>query len=141
MRTLCLALVAIATTGSATLTEDAMTPVALPFSDGSNGKCDLDNKRGRWPTPIPTTVSIRKSVDPLKYRCTTEDGREASGSIPSHMGGKIIASAVFIDFGITDAITDKRREYPANYVNPIARVNTPAPAAVTAPVAQPATAK
>jgi hypothetical protein len=35
------------------------------------------------------------------------------------MGGKIIASAVFLDFGIVDAITDKHREYPASYVIPV----------------------
>jgi hypothetical protein len=35
------------------------------------------------------------------------------------MGGKIVASAVFIDFGITDAIIDKHREYPASFVIPI----------------------
>ena len=39
--------------------------------------------------------------------------------IPSTMGGKIIASAVFIDFGIVDAITDKHRKYPASFVIPI----------------------
>jgi predicted unusual protein kinase regulating ubiquinone biosynthesis (AarF/ABC1/UbiB family) len=39
------------------------------------------------------------------------------------MGAKIVASAIFLDFGIVDAITDKHREYPANYVIPIKRVN------------------
>lgn len=102
--------------GCATLTEDAMTPVALTFSEGSNGKCNLSNKRGVWQTTIPTTVSVRKSDDGLKYDCETQDGRKAVGMIPSTMGGKIIASAVFIDFGITDAITDKHRQYPASFV-------------------------
>jgi hypothetical protein len=37
------------------------------------------------------------------------------------MGGKIVASAVFLDFGIVDSITDKHREYPANFVIPIGR--------------------
>jgi hypothetical protein len=37
------------------------------------------------------------------------------------MGGKIVASAVFLDFGIVDSITDKHREYPANYVIPVPR--------------------
>ncbi len=110
----------IATTGCATITNDAMTPVALSFSDGSNGHCKLQNKRGAWDMKIPTTASIRRSDDPLKYDCQTADGREAFGSIPSTVGAKIVASAVFIDFGITDAITDKHREYPANYVIPIA---------------------
>ena len=49
----------------------------------------------------------------------TDDGRTAFASVPSTMGGKIIASAVFLDLGITDAITDKHREYPASYVVPI----------------------
>ena len=39
--------------------------------------------------------------------------------IPSTMGAKIVASAVFLDFGITDAITDKHRKYPASFVIPI----------------------
>lgn len=96
-----------------------MAPVAISFSDGSNGHCKLQNKRGAWDTQIPGTYSVRKSDDALKYDCKTKDGRTAFGSIPSEMGGKIIASAVFIDFGITDAITDKHRLYPANYVIPI----------------------
>ena len=37
----------------------------------------------------------------------------------STVGAKIVASAVFIDFGITDAITDKHRDYPASFVIPI----------------------
>jgi hypothetical protein len=55
----------------------------------------------------------------LKYDCKTSDGREAVGSMPSTVGAKIVASAVFIDFGITDMITDKHREYPSSYVIPM----------------------
>jgi len=107
--------------GCATLTEDAMTPVALSFSDGTNGKCNLHNKRGAWSTHVPTTISVRKSDDALKYECETGDGQKAAGEIPSKMGGKIVASAVFLDFGITDAITDKHRQYPVSFVIPIER--------------------
>jgi hypothetical protein len=121
MKTLLIALVAVTTVGCATLTEDAMTPVAISFSDGSDGNCELKNKRGLWSTQIPTTVSVRKSDDALQYRCKTKDGREASGMIPSEMGGKIIASAVFIDFGITDAITDKHRRYASSFVIPVSK--------------------
>lgn len=103
----------------ATLTEDAMTPIAMSFSDGSDGECKLENKRGIWSAELPTTVSIRKSDDGLKYTCKTQDGREAVGIIPSEMGAKIIASAVFLDFGITDAITDKHRQYPESFVIPV----------------------
>lgn len=121
MKKLLIAVLAGSTVACATLTEDAMTPVAFSFSDGVSGTCKLQNKRGAWSTQIPTTVSVRKSDDPLKYDCETEDGRKAFGAIPSEMGGKIIASAVFIDFGITDAITDKHRQYPVNFVIPIAK--------------------
>ena len=76
MKKLLVAALAASGAGCATLTEDAMTPIALSFSDGSNGKCNLQNKRGAWPTSLPATVSVRKSV----------------GSIPSEMGAKIIAS-------------------------------------------------
>ena len=147
MKKLLVAVLATSTVACATLTEDAMTPVAITFSDGSNGKCNLTNKRGVWQSTIPTTVSVRKSDDGLKYDCDTNDGRKAVGMIPSTMGGKIIASAVFIDFGITDAITDKHRQYPASFVIPMAKVEaataaapaTPA-ASATAPVPAPAPA-
>ena len=113
---------AISITGCATLTNDPMTPIAISFSDGSNGTCNLNNKRGSWQTEIPSTSSVRRSDDPLKYDCDTSDGRNAVGSMPSTIGPKIVASAVFIDFGITDAITDKHRQYPSNYVIPIKKV-------------------
>ena len=96
-----------------------MTPVALSFSDGSNGSVVLENKRGIWESELPSIVSIRKSDDSLKYKAETDDGRTAVGVIPSTMGAKIVASAVFLDFGITDAITDKHRKYPASYVIPV----------------------
>ena len=103
----------------ATLTEDALTPIAISFSDGENGECNLKNKRGVWTTEIPNTVYVRKSDDVLQYDCKTDDGREVVGMIPSTMGAKIVASAVFLDFGIVDSITDKHRKYPANFVIPI----------------------
>lgn len=129
MKTQLRAMVVIASlvTGCATLTEDAMTPIALSFSDGSNGKCVLQNKRGVWNFDIPSTVSVRKSDDALKYQCTTEDGREAVGAIESEMGAKIIASAVFLDFGITDAITDKHRKYATSFVIPIKKLEPTTP--------------
>jgi len=91
-----------------------MTPVAVSFSDGSSGECVFENKRGTWATPIPVTVAVRRSDDPLRWRCKTSDGRETTGSIPSTMDAKIVASAVLIDFGITDSITDRHRQYPAS---------------------------
>lgn len=103
----------------ASITSDAMTPMSISFSDGSNGQATLQNKRGIWQTPVPATVSVRRSDDVLKYDATTSDGRKAVGAIPSTMGSKIIASAVFLDFGIVDSITDKHREYPSSYVMPI----------------------
>ena len=117
-------LLAISLCGCATLTEDAMTQIAFSFSDGSDGKCDLQNKRGKWAVDLPGVTSVRKSDDALVYQCTTNDDRSAAGSIPSEMGGKIVASAIFLDFGIVDAITDKHRRYPPSYVIPIKKRGT-----------------
>ncbi len=119
MRRLFIALLTVTAGGCATLTEDAMTPIAMSFGDGSAGTCQLTNKRGAWSTEIPSTISVRKSDDALKYQCETTDGRKTVGSIASEMGAKIIASAVFIDFGITDAITDKHRKYTPSFVIPV----------------------
>lgn len=120
MKRFVFALLMLPAAGCATLTNDAMTPVAVSFSDGSAGQCKFENKRGVWPTAIPVTVSVRRSDDALKWDCKTIDGRAAVGYMPSTIGAKMIASAVFLDFGITDAITDKSREYPASFVIPVA---------------------
>lgn len=105
----------------ATLTNDENVPIALSFSSGDSGTCKLSNKRQSQTADIPNVVSVRRSDDPLKYDCKTSRGREAVGAIPSTMGGKIVASAVFLDFGIVDSITDKHREYPSSYVIPVKR--------------------
>jgi hypothetical protein len=64
--------------GCATLTNDAMVPVAVSFSDGGDGTCEFQNKRGLWKAEIPATVMIRRSDDPLVFHCKTPDGREAT---------------------------------------------------------------
>ena len=119
----------------ATLTEDAMTPIAVSFSDGSEGECTFRNKRGSWKMEIPGTVSVRKSDDGLQYDAKTIDGRTAQGVITSEMGAKIIASAVFIDFGITDAITDKHRKYTGSFVIPIKKRSGSIPRSTSQPSA------
>ncbi|MFC3060465.1 hypothetical protein [Paenirhodobacter populi] len=105
--------------GCATLTNDENVPVALSFSTGDSGACALSNKRQSQKVSIPTVAQVRRSDDALQYNCKTAHGKEAVGAIPSTMGGKIVASAVFLDFGIVDSITDKHREYPASYVIPV----------------------
>ena len=108
-------------TGCATIVNDPMIPLTVSFSDGSAGQCTFKNKRGSWSSDIPATnVMIRRSDDALNYDCSTEDGREAEGSIKSEMeGGKVAASVIFWDLGITDAITDKHRTYQGNVVIPV----------------------
>ena len=97
--------------GCATIVNDSHIPLTVSFSDGSTGQCNFHNKRGSWSSQIPTsTIMIRRSDDSLDYDCTTEDGRKATGFIRSEMeGGKLAASVVLLDFGITDSITDKHR--------------------------------
>ena len=53
----------------------------------------------------------------LKYDCTTEDGRNVIGMVTSGIEAeKIGASVLFLDLGITDAITDMHRTYPNSFV-------------------------
>ena len=103
----------------ASITNDAFVPMAISFSDGSSGTCQITNKRMSIEAPIPSAPMIRRSDDNLQLSCKTDDGRTAIASVPSSMGSKIVASAVFLDFGIVDSITDKHREYPASYVVPV----------------------
>lgn len=106
--------------GCATIVNDANIPLTISFSDGSEGSCEFQNKRGLWTADIPGSPMIRRSDDPLIYRCETEDGRQAVGSIESEIEGeKLGASVFFFDFGITDSITDKHRTYQRNITIPV----------------------
>ena len=107
-------------TGCATIVNDAMVSVALSFSNGESGSCNLTNKRFAVSTNIPASVMVRRSDDGLRYDCTTKSGKKSFGSIKSEIEAeKIGASVLFIDLGITDAITDKHRTYPSNFVLPV----------------------
>ena len=86
--------------GCATITNDSNVPIALSFSDGTSGTCKLTNKRASYEVELPGTEMVRRSDDPLTYDCETSEGGKAFGGIPSTMDAKIVASAVFLDFGI-----------------------------------------
>ena len=115
----------VALSGCATLTSDAMTQVMVGFSDGSDGTCTFTNKRGGWTGNVPGTISVRRSDDSLRYNCKTDDGRTATGATVSTYGSKHLASVVFLDLGITDAITDKHRSYAASLTIPVKKRTTP----------------
>ena len=120
MKKILLILCAFIFTGCATIVNDANVPVALSFSNGESGTCNLTNKRVSLQVSMPSTPMVRRSDDALRFDCTTKSGKKAFGSIPSEMeGAKLGASVLFFDLGITDAITDKHRTYPASYVVPV----------------------
>ena len=113
-------LIFIFITSCATIVNDANVPVALSFSDGSEGRCKLSNKRANYDVEVPGTHMIRRSDDALRYDCETKSGKKGFGSIPSTLeGGKLAASVFFWDLGITDSITDKHRIYPSSFVVPV----------------------
>ena len=107
-------------TSCATIVNDPNVPVALSFSDGTDGNCTLTNKRGSWSGKVPGTFSIRRSDDTLRYNCKTDSGKTGIGGIASSMeGAKLGASVLFFDLGITDAITDKHRTYTPSFTIPV----------------------
>ena len=120
MKKILLTCLGLALTSCATIVNDPNVPVALSFSDGSNGTCQLSNKRVSLTQRVPGTAMVRRSDDSLRYNCKTDSGKKGFGSIPSEMeGGKMAASVVFFDLGITDAITDKHRTYTPSFVIPV----------------------
>ena len=120
MKKLLLISIFIFISACATIVNDPNTPVALSFSDGSNGNCTLTNKRGSWTGKVPGTFMIRRSDDMLRYNCKTEEGKTGNGGIASSIeGAKLGASVLFFDLGITDAITDKHRTYAASFTIPV----------------------
>ena len=100
--------------GCATIANESHISLAFRFSDRSSGACTFENKRGLWRSEIPTPgVKVRRSDDPLVYKCKTDDGREANGFVRSEIEEDKVAASVFFWrlVGITDAITDKHRTY------------------------------
>ena len=118
---------AAATLGAcATITNDPTQPVNFVITGctGVSGiQCTAENKRGTWMFEPPETVHIRRSDDVLRIRCDVPGRSDFLQSIESRMDGKIIASAFFLDLGITDSITDRHREYPAQIVLAACRDN------------------
>ena len=121
MKRFCITLiVAFTLTSCATVLNTSKIPIELTFSDGSQGTCTLTNKRGSWTSKVPATVMVRRSDDALRYDCKSNNGGKSSGTIESDIEyGKFGISIAFIDFGITDAITDKHRSYQDRFVVPI----------------------
>ena len=107
-----------ALSGCATLTNDPTQPIQFvaPGCQSVEVECTAQNKRGSWTFEPPETVHIRRSDDELRIRCEVSGRRDYTQSTPSRMGGKIVASAIFLDFGIVDSITDHHREYPVQIV-------------------------
>ena len=120
MRKILLTVCALIFTSCATIVNDPNVPVALSFSNGEEGTCNLSNKRVSLQASLPGTPMVRRSDDALRYDCITKSGKKAFGSIPSEIeGAKLAGSVVFFDLGITDSITDKHRTYTPNYVIPV----------------------
>lgn len=106
--------------GCATIVNDPTVPIALSFSDGSNGSCQVSNARASYEVQVPSTANVRRARSGLNYNCKTTSGKTGVGIIPSSVESeKIAASVVFFDLGITDAITEKGRTYPASFVIPV----------------------
>ena len=120
MRLIAACLISLLLTSCATIVNDANVPVALSFSDGSSGECQLSNKRVSLNVKIPSQPMVRRSDDALKFNCKTADGKTGFGSIPSEIeSGKLAGSVVFFDLGITDSITDKHRTYAPSFTIPV----------------------
>ena len=100
--------------GCASITNDPNQQISFKAPGCKKGavSCTARNKRGSWSFEVPATVPIRRSDDALHIECEDDQGGRHTESVNSRMGGKIVASAVFLDFGIVDSITDKHREYP-----------------------------
>ena len=102
----------------ASITNDSHQQINFkaPVCKGKGVTCTASNKRGLWKFELPGAELIRRSDDVLKIECEDKEGNEYQEAVPSRMGGKIVASAVFLDLGIVDSITDKHREYPPQIV-------------------------
>ncbi len=107
-------------TGCATITNDPSQAIqfAAPGCGDVQIECTAQNKRGSWAFSPPEVVQIRRSDDDLRISCSVPDRRDYIHNVSSRIGAKLVASAVFLDLGIVDAITDKHRIYPVQIMIP-----------------------
>ena len=107
--------------GCASIVADENNSVTFSFSDNSKGECQVMNKRIDMKIDVPGSHLIRRSDDLLHYDCTTEDGREAKGSVESEIEGTIAGNIIFggVIGAVVDANTDKHRKYPDSIVIPV----------------------
>ena len=106
--------VAVTVSSCATLTNDPNQQIQFVGMNCNDQtiSCHISNKRGAWTVELPGSTMIRRSDDLLRVECSNSEGKRYLMTAKSRIGAKIIASAVFLDFGIVDAITDMHREYP-----------------------------
>lgn len=118
---LLLILVVFSVAACSSIVNDSHVPINLSFSDNSGGECKLRNKRESYETPIPASIAVRRSDDPLVYNCTTDDGREVNGSINSEIGDTMAGNIIFggIIGAAIDAENDMHRIYPSSFSIPV----------------------
>lgn len=104
--------------GCASITNDPNQLISFKAPGCKKGavSCTARNKRGSWSFEVPGTAPIRRSDDVLHIECEDDRGQRHTEHVNSRLGGKIVASAVFLDLGIVDSITDKHREYPEQII-------------------------
>ena len=76
MKKIILTISLLALTSCGTIVNDPNVPVALSFSDGSEGTCKLNNKRASYSVDIPSTTMVRRSDDALRFDCESENGKK-----------------------------------------------------------------
>ena len=102
-----------ASSGCATIVNDPTVPVEFIPQGCERLQCTARNKRGQWQVDAPGTAMIRRSDDTLHVECTDATGEQFRTQVESELEAeKLAGSIVFFDLGITDAITDKHRDYP-----------------------------
>tara|TARA_B100001027_G_scaffold135604_1_gene94021 strand:- start:813 stop:1199 length:387 start_codon:yes stop_codon:yes gene_type:complete len=96
----------------ATVTNQKEIEISAAFDEDVQGTCNFKNKRFENDVTVPGSFKVRRSDDSLKYDCTIDDGRKATGEVQSLVENSKFIPSLLIDFGISDMITDKHRYYP-----------------------------
>lgn len=102
----------LAATGCASMyNNDLYQPLSLRLSDNSPATCHLENDMGQWDVPMPKTITVRRSTQPLYYLCTAEDGRTLEGHLFSEPVRRPDNAA-----SVSGNTADVRPEYPQDTV-------------------------
>ncbi|MDA8031749.1 MAG: hypothetical protein MPK62_11630 [Alphaproteobacteria bacterium] len=104
---------AILLSGCATIFTPSTSSIDIGLYNAESAECTFRNPKGRWKEKVPGTVRVPKAADPVRYECTTAEGKTEEGFISNEFQPISVLNLFnFLGWAV-DIISGKWSKYPA----------------------------